>query len=81
MRILEVEKNVSTVHTNGSTEQLRGSPKHANQDDMLGTRTLSSIVPEVSSVDLNYTNQEVEKGFNEIQTCSFNIHPNEKYKL
>ena len=66
MRTLEVEKNVSTVHTNGSIEQLRGSPKHADPNDMLGICTLSSIVPEVSSVE-NYTNQEVENGFNEIQ--------------
>ena len=74
-----VEKNVSSVHTNGSIEQLRASPKHADQDDMLGTSTLSSIVPEVFSVE-NYTNQEVENGFNKIQD-NLTIHPSEKYKL
>ena len=49
MRTLEVEveknveKNISTVHTNGSIEQLRGSPKHAIQNDMSVPRTLPLI--------------------------------------
>ena len=40
---------------------------------MSAPRTLLSIVTEVSSAGLSYTNQEVENGFNEIQvnlTCT-----------
>ena len=50
----------------GQIEQLRGSPKHADQN-MSAPRTLPSMVTEISSAEVSYSNQEVENGFVEIQ--------------